>query len=197
MRYRTIVADPPWDHSDGFVTELKSGPAYRGLPYECMDVEDILEIPVREMADKDCRLFLWTTNRWMPDAFDVLHAWGFRYVQTLVWDKPDPNRVTGSMAPNAEFLLVGRCGAPRRTGRFPGPVLRMTSTAHSEKPDAWMDYIESASPGPYLELFARRQRLGWDTWGNEALCHVDIVGTTSGERDDMHTTDASTGANSA
>lgn len=178
MTYQTIVADPPWDHSDGFGYKLTSGSdspiELRPLPYQTMTIEDIIELPVRSFSSRNCRLFLWTTNRWLPDSYDVMAAWGFRYAQTIVWDKPDVNPLGGSLAPNAEFLLVGRRGAPARLGKFPGPVVRINRQAHSAKPEAFLDLIESVSPGPYLELFARRQRLGWDTWGNEALCHVDL-----------------------
>lgn len=172
--YGTVVADPPWDHSDGFVSELKAGAVFRALPYEAMQVEDILALPVRDVAAANCRLFLWATNRWLDDAFDVLRAWGFKYVQTLVWQKPDPNWCTGSLAANVEFLVVGRRGAPARLGRFPSAVLTVVGGDHSQKPEAFMDWIEICSPGPYLELFARRQRLGWDTWGDQALPHVEL-----------------------
>lgn len=174
MKYRTIVADPPWEYDEGFVSELKVGAVLRPLPYPSMTIEEILELPVRPLADSDCRLFLWTTNRWLDDAFDVMRVWGFKYVQTLIWEKPDPNHCTGSLAPNVEFLLTGRRGAPRRLGRFPNSVLRAVGGDHSQKPEMWMDYIETVSPGPYLELFARRQRFNWDTWGNEALEHVEM-----------------------
>lgn len=166
QRYRTIVVDPPWDYPEGCVAlgpghgELR---AAQPLPYESMSFESICAMPVRELADRDCRLFLWTTNRWLPDAFDVMGAWGFRYRQTLVWHKTDTNLV-GSIAPNAaEFLLVGTRGAPRRLTPLPANVIASArSGGHSRKPDYWLDHIEAASPGPYAELFSRRARFGWD-----------------------------------
>ncbi len=169
VKYRTIVADPPWDHSDGFVSELAAGRRDRPLPYGTMSVEEIMELPVRSLADGSCRLFLWATNRFMPDAYEVLAAWGFRYVQTLVWEKPDPNYCTGSLTANLEFCLVGRRGSPPRLGRFPGAVLRAGSGQHSAKPEAFLDHVEQVSGGPYLEMFSRRARFGWDTWGDQAL----------------------------
>ena len=178
MRYRTIVADPPWPYEDGCVAlgpghgELR---ARQPLPYSGMSLDAIRAIPVRDLADSACRLFLWTTNRYLPDSFGVLTAWGFAYAQTLVWHKTDVNLV-GSVAPNsAEYLLVGARGAPERGYPARSSVISIPrSGGHSVKPDAFMDVIEQVSPGPYLELFARRQRLGWDTWGNEALCHVEM-----------------------
>jgi len=169
--YRTIVADPPWDYPEGFAL----GPGHgtlevRPLPYGPMTVEDICELPVHELADCDCRLFLWTTNRYLDDAFIVMRAWRFKYRQTLVWHKLDAN-LPASIAPNsAEFLLVGTKGSPARTGTLPSAVIGTTRKGgHSAKPEAWLDHIEAVSPGPYVELFARRARFGWDYWGNQSL----------------------------
>lgn len=180
MKYRTIVADPPWAYPEGFAL----GPGHgvlevRPLPYQAMSVEDICELSVSDFAERDCRLFLWTTNRYLDDAFTVMRAWRFKYRQTLVWHKRDAN-LPASIAPNsAEFILVGTCGAPGRLGVLPSAVISTTrSGGHSAKPEVWLDEFERVSPGPRLELFARTQRLGWDTWGNEALCHVDLAVTS-------------------
>ena len=180
-KYRTIVADPPWDYPEGFAL----GPGHgvlevRQLPYAPMSLEAIAELPVRALADDACRLFLRTTNRYLDDSFDVMRAWGFRYRQTLVWHKTDAN-LPGSIAPNsAEFLMVAVRGMPPRLGTLPSAVLACTrSGGHSTKPEVWLDWIEAVSPAPRLEMFARRQRLGWDTWGNEAHCHVDLDGSAA------------------
>jgi N6-adenosine-specific RNA methylase IME4 len=187
-RYRTIVADPPWPY-EGFASDPTSGrglPAAKrkpirvdALPYSDMSVAKIAALPVSELADDGCRLFCWTTNRYLPDTFDVIHSWGFRYVQTLVWHKTgNPSPFGGSVAPNhAEFLLVGVRGSVPVLSRSASNVI--TSAAqrkHSQKPEVFLDIVESVSPGPYCELFARRQRLGWDTWGNEALNHIELEG---------------------
>jgi N6-adenosine-specific RNA methylase IME4 len=128
-----------------------------------------------DVAEGRCRLFLWTTSRYLPDAFGVLAAWGFRYKQTLVWHKRDANLV-GSVAPNsAEFVLVGARGNPARLTPLPSAVISTTrSGGHSAKPEAWLDYFEQVSPGPYLELFARRARFGWDTYGDDTPNAVPI-----------------------
>lgn len=190
MKYQTIAADPPWDYSGGFVT-------YRGprsdqqvrdkvptqaerrdfLEFASMTVEEIaaLRVPV----DTDAHLFLWTTNRYLRDGFDVMEAWGFTYAQTIVWVKDARSPFVASVAPNhAEYLLVGRRGNLPWTGSLRSNVVEAGGNPswrrHSAKPDVFLDLIEQVSPGPYLELFARRQRLGWDTWGNEALEHVEL-----------------------
>lgn len=176
--YRTIVADPPWPYEDGCVA---LGPGHgelrprQPLPYLGMSLDDIMALPVASLADADCRLFLWTTNRYLPASFKVLRAWEFDYAQTLVWHKTDVNLV-GSVAPNsAEYLLVATRGKPARLAALTTAVFSIPRTGrHSQKPEAFLDHVERVSPGPYLELFARRQRLGWDTWGDEALNHVDL-----------------------
>jgi N6-adenosine-specific RNA methylase IME4 len=161
----------------------------RKIEYQTLTVEEISALPVQDHADKDCRLFLWTTQRYLGDAFGVLTSWGFVYRQTFVWHKTTSfSPFGGSLAPNnVEFVLVARRGSPPVLNRAkscvvaaPGFAGRRTGNGlglnkHSQKPEAFLDLVEQVSPGPYLELFARRQRLGWDTWGNEALEHVELT----------------------
>jgi N6-adenosine-specific RNA methylase IME4 len=143
-----------------------------------MSLSEIAELPIEKMAAGDSMLWLWTTNRWLPHAFSVVESWGFSYRQTLVWAKNNPMPLGTAVAPSAaEFLLACKRGKPRINRVFPSSVLmtsRPPARRHSTKPDVFQDYIEATSPGPYLELFARRNRLGWDTWGNEALEHVEM-----------------------
>jgi N6-adenosine-specific RNA methylase IME4 len=180
-RYRTIVADPPW-HYDGFgIGRAPKGcevwSAKTPLPYVTMTPTEIAALPVASLAENDAHLYLWTTNRYLPDAFDVVKSWGFRYSTPLVWAKtPMPTMIGGAFRPSAEFVLFCRRGKL--------PALRREVTQwwnwprqghnHSRKPEAFLDLVESMSPGPYLEMFARRNRLGWDTWGDEALEHVTL-----------------------
>lgn len=175
-KYRTIVADPPWDYSDGFAYLKQDGTVEnKRLPYPSMSLQEIEALPVRDLADDACRLFMWTTNRYLDDSFDVMKAWGFRYRQTLVWHKKGCNPLTGSVAPNsAEFLMVAVRGMPPRLGKFPSAVIEASVEGHSKKPELWLDWIETVSPGPHLEMFARRNRFGWDTWGNQSICHVEV-----------------------
>lgn len=185
MKYRTIVADPPWPYEDGFawstwgghlnkagIRTLKGPPVKTFLPYPSMTVSDLCDLSIGSLAERDARLFLWTTNRHLPSAFAVLQAWGFTYRQALVWDKrPNFNRLGGSVAPiAAEFLLIATQGSPKRLGRWPCSVItaRKPRSTHSAKPEVFIDMVEQVSPGPYVELFSRRHRLGWDVWGNES-----------------------------
>jgi N6-adenosine-specific RNA methylase IME4 len=177
--YATIVADPPWDYPEGFAgghsgsrtnpNRPPSAVAVEALPYSSMSLDEITALDVAALAADDCRLFLWTTNRYLPDSFAVLGAWGFTYKQTLVWHKTAVN-MPASVAPNsAEFLIVGAKGSPQRLVTAPSAVIAHQGFGrggqHSRKPDAFMDLVEGVSPGPYVELFSRRPRFGWDHWG--------------------------------
>ena len=185
MKYATIVADPPWEYDEGFPSGVArpDGSLERWtyeLPYESMSLADLEALPIAELADPaGCRLFMWTTNKYLPAAFGLLRAWGFRYGQTIVWAKTShvPPFST-SIAPQAsEYLLYGYTGKPApRTGSFPSTVIASPRgfTDHSRKPEGFLDIIEALTPGPYLEMFARRNRLGWDTWGNQALVHTEV-----------------------
>jgi len=145
-----------------------------------MTLETIMALPVTDLADPEgAALFLWTTNRYLPAALEVMTAWGFAYFKTIVWHKTgNPSPFGGELGPNhAEYLLVGRRGAIRQ-GRLKSNVVAAPAAncnAHSAKPEVFLDLIEQVSPGPYVELFARRARFGWDYWGNESLGTASLV----------------------
>jgi N6-adenosine-specific RNA methylase IME4 len=133
------------------------------------------------LAEDNSRLFLWTVTRYVEHTYSVARAWGFTPAWLVTWCKPPGFGGGWEFTSNCEYLLVARRGKPELLDRAPsswfdwprpyangGPV-------HAAKPDAFYDLVEKMSPGPYLELFARRQRLGWDTWGNEALEHVEMA----------------------
>lgn len=182
--YRTIVADPPW-HYDSWPsdnparTPCGAKPDGRRLPikYPTLSVDEIRALPVFDLAEDNAHLYLWTTNRYLRDAFKVLDDWGFRYAQTLVWCKtPMGKGPGGAFAQNAEFVLFGRRGSLAHLEKQDSVWFNWPRTAvHSKKPPAFLDMVERVSPGPRLEMFARSQRLGWDTWGNEALEHVEFA----------------------
>ncbi len=170
--YRTIVADPPWGY-EGY-----SPPWRSAIPdhYSLMTLEEIKAIPVRDLADRDCHLYLWCVIPLMEAAFECLREWGFKNSTVLTWCKAGPGLGAGWRG-NTEHVLVARRGSTPFLPTFDGKGTWYTASrggVHSKKPDLFMDLIEQASPAPRLELFARRQRLGWDTWGNEALEHVSM-----------------------
>lgn len=182
-RYRTIVADPPWDHSDGTgLTFSINGARATHMPYPPMTVAEIKAVPVAALAEGDkwhvngarggCNLFLWTTSRFLEDSFDIAREWRFKPSSVLVWCKPPRGYgMGGTWQNNVEFVLVARRGSPpRATGYSATRWFEWPRGAHSSKPDAFLDLVEQVSVGPYAELFARRARFGWDyPLGDEAL----------------------------
>jgi N6-adenosine-specific RNA methylase IME4 len=147
-----------------------------------MTVPEIMALPVRNLADPSgCRVFLWATNTYLPDAFVVMAAWGFKYGQTLVWHKLNPVPLPSIVAPNsAEFILVGSLGSPERLSVLPSSVITHgVPKQHSAKPELFTDLFEQVSPPPYVELFSRRHRMGWDVHGfesaNTATLHAEGV----------------------
>lgn len=178
--FRTIVADPPWQY--GKWGKASDTPAARkkfpngqwekdfSLPYIFMTVREITALPVAVIAADDCDLYLWTTQKYLPDSFDVMKAWGFKYCQTLTWCKAPRGAGQGGLyCPTTEFLLLGRKGRmPTGKKRIDSTWWQMTRTRkHSQKPEEFQDMIETVSNGPRLEMFARRPRDGWTVWGNE------------------------------
>jgi N6-adenosine-specific RNA methylase IME4 len=169
--YRTIVADPPWEYAEGWAP---FGPTSRGgdqphrrpLPYSSMTVEQIAALPVADLVALNAHLYLWTTNRYLRSAYDVVEAWGFRPSQTLVWCKPPMGVGPGGAFSNTtEYVIFARRGVLRPLERQDSTWWLWSRGGHSEKPAAFLDLVERVSPGPFVELFARAPRLGWDSYG--------------------------------
>lgn len=184
-RYRTICADPPWRY-DGWANNVTERfpnvtPGRKPLDYPSMSVEDIAGLDVASLAKDDAHLYLWTTNRYLFDARTVAEAWGFRYSQLLVWAKtPRGKGPGGAFAQNAEFILFCRRGKLAHKMRLDSVWFNWKRTpSHSTKPDAFLDLVEQVSPGPYLELFARRARFGWDYYGDESLGTAEMPGAAA------------------
>lgn len=174
-KYRTIYADPPWQFQN---RTGKVAPEHKRLNrYPTMKLEDIKALPVAEAAAGKCHLYLWVPNALLPEGIEVLRAWGFAYKTNLIWEKirqdggPDGRGVGFYFRNVTEILLFGIRGDHNRTlqpARSQVNLLRTRKREHSRKPDEFVDLIEQCSPGPYLEMFARGNREGWDMWGNQA-----------------------------
>ena len=173
MKYRTIVADPPWDvmAGPGWASNGRSRP----LVYPTMTLREIRWLPVRKMAEDDAHLYLWTINKYLRETYMVADYWGFKPSTLLTWCK-NPNGIGlgGTFSLTTEHILFCRRGTLEAKKRIDTTWFNWPRGAHSAKPEAFLDLVEEVSPGPYLEMFARRNRLGWETWGNEALGHVDM-----------------------
>jgi N6-adenosine-specific RNA methylase IME4 len=180
VRYRTIVADPPWRVNTGpsWGKGDKAAPLNaksHALSYPTLTVEEIAALPVAEWSAPDAHLYVWTVNRYVEDAYGVARAWGFTPSTLLTWCKePKGIGLGGTYALSSEFIVFARRGSLAASQRVDRNWWLWPRSVHSRKPEAFADLVESVSPGPYLEMFARRQRLGWDTWGDEALEHVQF-----------------------
>jgi N6-adenosine-specific RNA methylase IME4 len=174
-RFATILADPPWQFEN---RTGKMAPEHRRLNrYSTMDLDGILGLPVRAISAETSHLYLWVPNALLPEGLRVLDAWGFKYKSNIVWHKirkdggPDGRGVGFYFRNVTELVLFGVRGKNARTlapGRRQVNFLATQKREHSRKPDELYDVIESCSPGPYLEMFARGARERWCVWGNEA-----------------------------
>jgi len=175
-RYATILADPPWSYGRNQTEwERERSMFDRQLPYISMSLADICMLPVERLAADDAILWLWTTNAMLQEGLDVMDAWGFKYVGVRTWVKPKIG-IGYWMRGQTEQLLMGIRGKPNRQKHYdPAQVNFGISTllvapagAHSTKPPESYRDIEKQGKPPRIELFARRPRHGWDSWGNEA-----------------------------
>jgi N6-adenosine-specific RNA methylase IME4 len=172
-QYSTILADPPWQFQN---RTGKMAPEHkRLLRYPTMELKEILELPVAKLAAAKSHLYLWVPNALLQEGLRVMEAWGFTYKSNLVWYKvrkdggPDGRGVGFYFRNVTELVLFGVRGSMRTLapGRRQVNVLSTRKREHSRKPDEIYDLIESCSPGPYLEVFARFRRPSWNQWGNE------------------------------
>lgn len=168
--YRTIVADPPWSYASA----ATKADARKHYDTQTLGWIMSLSDEMRGLAETDAHLWLWTTNAFMEEGYDVVRAWGFRPLTLLTWCKPQPG-VGYYLRNNTEHCILASRGKPLvPEEKAMASWYVWPRKAHSQKPEAFYDLVEQVSPGPYLEIFSRRSRFGWDTWGNQALCHVDI-----------------------
>ncbi len=171
-KYSVIYADPPWSF-DVWSGAGKDRAAENHYP--TMTQVEIEALPVGDMAADDCVLFLWAVMPQLPEALAVIKSWGFEYrTCAFVWVKQtaDGERLATGMGhwtrANAEICLLATRGSPARLNADVHQVIASPRMGHSKKPDEVASRIERLVPGPYLEMFARRPRQGWDVWGNQA-----------------------------
>jgi len=172
-KFGTILADPPWQFQN---RTGKMAPEHkRLLRYPTLSLGEILELPVAQLALPQSHLYLWVPNALVLEGLEVMKRWGFTYKTNVIWYKvrkdggPDRRGVGFYFRNVTELVLFGVRGSLRTLppGRRQENIIVSQKKEHSRKPDHLYDIIESCSPGPYLELFARRSRHGWSSWGNE------------------------------
>lgn len=174
-KFSTVLADPPWQFQN---RTGKVAPEHRRLArYPTMSLSQIAALPVKNVLTKTAHLYLWVPNALLPEGLQVMEQWGFRYKTNIIWHKirkdggPDGRGVGFYFRNVTELLLFGVKGENARTlaaGRRQVNYLASRKREHSRKPDEQYALIESCSPGPYVELFARGLRSGWTLWGNQA-----------------------------
>ena len=169
QKYQVIYADPPWDYQQCRL----SGSAKKHYP--TMRIEKLCALPVAEIADRDCALFLWATFPQLPEALRLIKAWGFVYkTVAFVWLKQNRKALTWFYGlgfwtrSNAEICLLATKGHPKRQSAGIHQLVISPVERHSKKPDEVREKIvELMGDVPRIELFARQQTPGWDVWGNE------------------------------
>lgn len=175
-KFKTIVADPPWRTTTGPKGFGYSDGGHVRLEYPVMTLDEIKALPVDELAEDAAHLYVWTTNILVRQCYEVVESWGFKPSVLLTWAKnPIGMGLGDAFGITTEHVVFGHRGGLRPKCRVPTTWWNWKRGRHSAKPEAFQDMVESVSPGPYIELFARRSRLGWATWGNEALNHVELV----------------------
>jgi len=173
-RYGAIYADPPWH----FRNWSAKGTGRNAVShYDCMSFADLASLPVSGLAADDCVLFLWATDPLLPRAFDLITAWGFEYKTVgFYWVKQNVSAKSGDdyftglgywTRANPEQCLLATRGKPSRRAKDVRRLIVDRRREHSRKPDQVRERIERLVPGPYLELFARETKSGWDCWGNQ------------------------------
>lgn len=183
--YATIYADPPWRFQN---RTGKVAPEHKRLNrYETMELAEIEALPVGQIACAKSHLYLWVPNALLPEGLAVMKAWGFAYKGNIIWEKvrkdgqPDGRGVGFYFRNVTEILLFGIRGENNRTlapARSQVNLIRTQKREHSRKPDEMVALIERCSPGPYIELFARGDREGWDMWGNQATADYEPTWST-------------------
>lgn len=180
-RYRTIVADPPWEMPKGGAQGARSAFKPRtttlgALPYQTMTLDEIQALPLGELAERDAHLYVWTVNTYLEATYGLVRGWGFRPATLLTWAKtPRGIGLGGAFTQTTEHVLFARRGRLAPLRRVDSTWWNWKRGEHSAKPDAFLDIVEQVSPGPYVELFARRARFGWDYWGDQSLGTAELA----------------------
>ncbi|MFZ5569933.1 MAG: MT-A70 family methyltransferase [Thermodesulfobacteriota bacterium] len=173
-RFGTFLADPPWQFAN---RTGKMAPEHKRLSrYSTLTLREIKEIPVSAAAAEQSHLYLWVPNALLKEGLEVMAGWGFHYKTNIIWHKvrkdggPDGRGVGFYFRNTTEIMLFGIRGSLRTLapGRRQVNIIKSRKREHSRKPDEQYGIIEACSPGPFLELFARGKRPGWNQWGNEA-----------------------------
>ncbi len=159
-RYGCIYADPPWQYGN------QGTRAATGNHYSGMTIEELMAMPIQDLAADDAHLHLWTTNAFLFESLKIMEAWGFEYKSCFVWVKPQMG-LGNYWRVSHEFMLFGLRGKKPFGSRSEMSWGQYPRSIHSRKPDEVRKKIEKVSGGPYLELFGRMPVRGWTVYGNQ------------------------------
>lgn len=177
-KYKIIYADPPWDYNDKRINAGKNNPHGAGgcaKHYSTMSYKQLTSLPINEITDDDCMLFMWATSPMMKDAIFLIENWGFKYITIpFVWIKKGKDGtfrkdgIGNYTLNNAEFVLLGRKGKYWRDSTKVKQIIFSLKTGHSVKPnEVRTRIVELCGNLPRIELFARNRVDGWDSYGNQ------------------------------
>mgnify|MGYP001565495908 FL=1 len=164
-KYNTIVIDPPWP-MEFMQLDMRSNQVE--MPYPVMSIDEIKAFPIKEIANDDCNLFLWTTHKFIPVSFEILNTWGFEYHVCLTWDKTNGRSLFGFNR-RTEFVLYAHKGkiTVNQRGHFIDTIFTEKLREHSRKPDIFYQILKNNTPEPRIDIFSREKRDGFNQWGNE------------------------------
>lgn len=177
MKYQIIYADPPWSYKAKNPTcklEKKPETCSVNYYYKTLSLKDIKELPIKEVCEKDCVLFLWATTPMIQESLEVMKAWGFKYKTMITWEKTNNDCMGYWFRVCTEHLLVGTKGDIKSFRNMTRTCYHSKREKHSKKPDYFYELIENVSEGKKLELFARNKRKGWHSWGNEIESDITL-----------------------
>lgn len=172
MKYGAILIDPPWafeTFSGKRVTAHRTAEDH----YPTMRLHEIAGLPVPDLATRDCALFMWVVDSHLDAAFTLFKVWDFAFkTRVFTWEKTQANgeaRIGMGYwsRKQTEICLLATVGSPRRLDKGVRELHREQRREHSRKPDEFHGRVERLVAGPYLEMFARQRRPGWDAWGND------------------------------
>lgn len=184
VKYKTVVIDPPWQQSMVLGYNVVRHKRPKQLPYKTMTIDEIKTFPVNQLSEPGGHVYLWTTNKFLHDAFHVLDAWGIRFHLCMPLVKKSGIVGANGYVFGSEYCLLGFNGKPMIPFQGIGKLNWLVTTplrgTHSKKPDSFYSLVESMSAGPYLDCFARRTRDRWDSWGDE--CNEQAQSVTSADK---------------
>ncbi len=175
-KYNIIYADPPWRYANKKTGgSMKSGAEAH---YETMSIKEICDMPIKKLAARDCVLFLWVTTPLLPECFEILNAWGFKYKTMITWRKIMSMGLGYWFRGQTEHILVCTKGKIKAFRLQEANFIQCKAEKHSQKPEVFRELIERAIVNipdkVKLELFARKETEGWDVFGNQVENSITI-----------------------